>query len=75
MFEPIELTEAAAEQWDVILAGSSFSSMFFLRGLPTDLRVLVIEKDGIVSHPDQLVGASRNREDFAMDNTSGHRKT
>ena len=75
MFEPIELTEAAAEQWDVILAGSSFSSMFFLRGLPTDLRVLVIEKGGIVSHPDQLVGASRNREDFAMDNTSGHRKT
>ncbi|GGA06053.1 GMC oxidoreductase [Neptunicoccus cionae] len=58
----------------MIIAGSSFAAMFFLRGLPENLRVLVVEKGGIQLHADQLKNNIRVDEDIAVDNRSGYRK-
>ena len=37
MFQSVSLEEAAARHWDVVVAGTSFASMFFVRALPRDL--------------------------------------
>lgn len=75
MFPQMDADQAAAQNWDVVIAGSSFSAMFFLRGLPDNLRVLVIEKGPIIPHIDQVSGVPRPQENYAMENLSGHEKT
>lgn len=56
MFPQISLEEARSRNWDMVIAGSSFASMFFLYGLPRDMSVLIVERGPIVSHWDQLDG-------------------
>lgn len=46
----ISVEDAKARHWDVVIAGSSFASMFFLFGLPPDLSVLVVEKGDVRGH-------------------------
>ncbi|MBR9864978.1 MAG: GMC family oxidoreductase [Rhodobacteraceae bacterium] len=68
------LSQAKAQTWDVIIAGSSFAAMFFLRGLPENLRVLVVEKGTIQPHADQLKNNILVEEDIPVDNRSGYLK-
>ncbi len=70
MFSEIDLKSAAATQWDVVIAGSSFASMFFLLGLPRDLRVLIVEKGGIVPWERQVLNAERPAEPIRVENSS-----
>ncbi|MDF0602670.1 GMC family oxidoreductase [Psychromarinibacter sp. C21-152] len=70
MFDRITAAEAAAERWDVVIAGSSFSAMFFLRGLPRDARVLIVEKGPLIPHAVQVEERSRPQEPIALDNRS-----
>ncbi len=74
MFPAVSIDDAAARQWDMIIAGSSFSAMFFLRGLPPGLDVLVIEKGRHIPHGEQLETGFRNLEDIPQDNSSDHEK-
>ncbi|WP_172299105.1 GMC oxidoreductase [Pseudoruegeria sp. HB172150] len=75
MFATTTLADAAKVRWDVVIAGSSFSAMFFLRGLPPDSRVLIVEKGELVDHATQIEQRDdRAKDDYAMTNTSGHRK-
>lgn len=74
VFEQITANAAQDIQWDVIIAGSSFASMFFLKGLPEGLKVLVVEKGMIRDHASQLVEGEIPITDFEMVNTSGHAK-
>jgi hypothetical protein len=41
----ISVEQAASRKWDVVVAGSSFASMFFVYALPTKLDVLIVEKE------------------------------
>lgn len=68
------IDDAKKERWDVIVAGSSFASMFFLRGLPSHLRVLVLEKGQLQAHSDQLARGIQVEEDIPIENSSGHEK-
>ncbi|MEM7438084.1 MAG: GMC family oxidoreductase N-terminal domain-containing protein [Pseudomonadota bacterium] len=74
MFRNLTPAEAAAENWDVIIAGSSFSAMFFLRGLPAGLRVLILEKGPLQPHEDQVQNDFSVIEDIPVQNTSDTRK-
>jgi choline dehydrogenase-like flavoprotein len=74
MLTEIDRAQAAAEDWDVVIAGSSFAAMFFLRGLRPGLRVLVVEKGRAVPHAAQLAGDRLPREDYAQQNSSGAAK-
>lgn len=75
MLPSIELAEAAGRRWDVILAGSSFASMFFLHGLDPRLSVLVVEKGGFVPHERQLrEGQGRFAEDLRMESRAAETK-
>lgn len=74
MFETVNASQAQARHWDVIIAGSSFASMFFLYGLPKDLSVLIVEKGGIQEHWDQIENQINGLEEWPMSNTSGHEK-
>ena len=71
----ILLSSALVERWDVIIAGSSFAAMFFLKGLPKGLRVLVLEKGQVQDHADQLVRDTQGLEDIGVENSSDYRKT
>ncbi|MBM7067692.1 GMC oxidoreductase [Actibacterium sp. 188UL27-1] len=63
----ISVEQAKAEAWDVIVAGTSFSAMYFVLGLPSDLRVLMIEKGGFEDHADQVFERRiPGREDFRL---------
>lgn len=73
MFERISLKAASERSWDVILAGSSFASMFFLRGLPRGLSVLILEKGPLLTHAEQLAGA-RPREHVPQENRADRPK-
>ncbi|MBO9401198.1 GMC family oxidoreductase [Shimia sp. R9_3] len=76
MLKLIEIADAASRSWDMIIVGSSFASMFFLRALPSNLRVLIVEKGPWVSHANALdVRSHANAlETIAMDNLSAHKK-
>lgn len=74
MFERIEIQEAKATRWDVILAGSSFASMFFLKGLSPELRVLVVEKGAFLSHAAQSDIQPLSADPIRQDNASGEPK-
>ena len=49
--------------------------MFFLRELPKNLRVLVLEKGQVQPHADQLKRNIQVEEDIPVENTSGYLKT
>lgn len=70
----VSLAEASSREWDVILAGSSFASMFFGHGLPEGLNVLFVEKGIEYSHADQVANGWAVRETFVQRNTSGFQK-
>ncbi|MEC7760489.1 MAG: GMC family oxidoreductase [Pseudomonadota bacterium] len=74
MFPTLTRTEAQARHWDVVIAGTSFSAMFFLQGLPKGLSVLLVEKGPHLPHDTQIATGFRNLETVAMTNTSGHEK-
>lgn len=74
MLKTITVKEAVADQWDVIIAGSSFAAMFFLHGLPPGTRTLIVEKGAFLPHSVQVELDDRPRETYAMDNRSGRRK-
>ncbi len=74
MFQTTTAAEAARSNWDVVIAGSSFSAMFFLYGLPAGTRALIVEKGGIIPHDEQLAALDRPREDYAMQNLSDRPK-
>ncbi|WP_425051810.1 GMC oxidoreductase [Psychromarinibacter sp. S121] len=70
MFKTITAEQAAAERWDVLIAGSSFAAMFFLAGLPADARVLVVERGPVMPHADQIETLDLPRADYRLDNRS-----
>lgn len=72
----VSLDEARAETWDVALAGTGFAAMYFAQGLRgRGLRVLFIEKGGVVPHDEQLANRNENPyEAIPQDNRSGRRK-
>ncbi|KMW60588.1 Glucose-methanol-choline (GMC) oxidoreductase:NAD binding site [Candidatus Rhodobacter oscarellae] len=70
MFQTTTAEEAARASWDVVIAGSSFSAMFFLRGLPAGTRALIVEKGAIIPHEAQVAALDRPREEYPMDNRS-----
>tara|TARA_R110000868_G_scaffold167895_10_gene402432 strand:- start:2100 stop:3506 length:1407 start_codon:yes stop_codon:yes gene_type:complete len=74
MFDTVTLDQAADRTWDVIIAGSSFASMFFLRELSKSLSVLVIEKGDVIDHATQLA-KGRVEETFSQTNHSDDEKT
>ncbi len=71
----LSLEEAHAREWDVVIAGTSFSSMFFGHGLPDYLNVLFVEKGGDYPHSDQLAGGWAVREHFKQRNSSSLEKS
>lgn len=74
MLPEIDLKTAQSQNWDVIIAGSSFSAMFFLAGLPQDLSVLLLEKGRVAPHDEQVANEIPGREIFRQNNSSDHVK-
>ena len=74
MFNNITLDQAKSRTWDIVIVGSSFASMFFLRELKKSYSILVIEKGDVTSHEDQLT-RGRIEEEFSQDNFSSHEKS
>ncbi|MBL3593980.1 GMC family oxidoreductase [Rhodovulum sulfidophilum] len=74
MIEQIDLETAAATEWDVVVAGSSFAAMFFILGLPSDLSVLVVEKGAIFTWDQQVREGQRPREEIRIRNGSNQPK-
>ncbi len=74
MFQQIDLDTARGSDWDVIVAGSSFSAQFFQLGLPPELRVLIVEKGEFVSWDAQLHDGMRPKEEIRVENTSSRPK-
>lgn len=75
MLPAVSLSDAAARRWDVVIAGSSFAGMFFLRALPPGLSVLVVEKGAVQDHAALIANrALRPAEAFSQDNRSGEAK-
>ena len=52
--DSISIDQARSRKWDVVVAGSSFASMFFVYALPAKLDVLIIEKGRIRDHQDLI---------------------
>ncbi|GIX13924.1 MAG: hypothetical protein KatS3mg118_1883 [Paracoccaceae bacterium] len=73
-FPRLAARDAALHEWDAVVAGSSFSAMFFLRGLPRHWRILLVEKGPHIPHADQLASRSLPAETIAQDNRSGRPK-
>ena len=68
------IDKAQRRDWDVIVAGSSFASMFFIKYLPPSLSVLVVEKGHTQPHSDQIENGISGRESFRQINKSGAEK-
>lgn len=76
MFSEISLEDAARTRWDFIIAGSSFAGLFFMRELPAELKVLVVERGPMAPHSEQLTTRqSKWRDSIEVDNSSGLEKT
>ena len=71
----ISAEDAQNRQWDVIIAGTSFAAMFFLRALPAGLSILLVEKGRYQPHETQLQRGIDGLEDFRQINHSPHEKT
>ncbi|WP_282118810.1 GMC oxidoreductase [Ruegeria atlantica] len=70
----VSIDEASSREWDVVIAGTSFSAMFFGHGLSPDLNVLFVEKGTEYPHSDQLESGWAVREAFNQRNSSGLKK-
>ncbi len=70
----VSLDEASSRDWDIVVVGTSFASMFFGYRLPRDLNVLFVEKGEEYPHADQVTSGWAVREKFSQRNTSGVRK-
>ncbi len=70
----VSLDQAKGRTWDMIICGSSFAAMFFLRGLPRDLNVLIIEKGPLQPHERQVAEDFQGKETVTLRNSSGHEK-
>ena len=70
----LSLEAAARERWDVVIAGTSFSAMFFAHGLSPGLRVLFIEKGRHYSHDEWLGEHPSLGESFAESKASTQAK-
>jgi choline dehydrogenase-like flavoprotein len=68
--ESISIAQAASRKWDVVVAGSSFASMFFVHALPTKFDVLIVEKGRIRDHQDLLRNGEEPFEHISQTNTS-----
>lgn len=75
VFSGIDLEDAARRNWDVIICGSSFAAMFFLRGLPSGLDILILEKGSFFDHFELTENDIVPPDDIPLDNTSGIEKT
>lgn len=76
MFPFIGADAAQRRAWDIVIAGSSFASMFLLAGLPREWSILIVEKGDVVPHGKQMQSRAHGvAEHFAMTNTSGHAKS
>ncbi len=72
LFQRLTLDQAKDETWDVIIAGSSFSAMFFLLGLSPELRVLIVEKGELATHEDWVGSVRGQYRDRVEIETSAH---
>ena len=73
--QDIDFDAACAETWDFVVAGTSFSAMFFARELPAAARILLIEKGERHTHAERVAGRTQfGRETIRQRNTSGHEK-
>jgi choline dehydrogenase-like flavoprotein len=71
----ISLQEAAGRSWDVVVAGSSFSAMFFARALRDPGSVLFVEKGGMRDHATQIAeGKVADTEPFRQVGRAPHAK-
>ncbi|MEO0915759.1 MAG: GMC family oxidoreductase [Pseudomonadota bacterium] len=75
MIARIDTDAARASHWDVIVAGSSFASQFFQIGLPSNLRVLIIEKGDEVPWDAQIYQDARPVERIRVENRSDREKS
>lgn len=72
----IDAETAEKEKWDVVVVGSSFSSMFFVKGISRRLRVLIIERGSFIGHSTQLInGLDVHQHQFVQRNHTQHLKT
>lgn len=62
------------DRWDVVVAGSSFASMFFILALPRNLRILVLEKGARERHEDMRNLYDDLYEPLDIENSSGSEK-
>lgn len=74
MFEQITFAKAQDSTWDVVIAGSSFAAMFFLKGLRPELRILVVEKGAVRSHTDRLAKGEDANQQYQMLSTAAKEK-
>ncbi len=75
MFNQIEAAEARQRDWDLVIAGSSFAAMFFLKSVPTDFRVLIVEKGPFLEHYDFVDQREvHGLEDIEIESHAEHRK-
>lgn len=70
----IDIASARGRRWDVILAGSSFASMFFLKTLPAGTSVLVVEKGVEHAHSEIIAGGLPQNDRYSQDNHDTHAK-
>jgi choline dehydrogenase-like flavoprotein len=68
--DALSIDQARSRKWDVVVAGSSFASMFFVYALPTTLNVLIIEKGRIRDHQDLIRHGDEAPEKLSQTNTS-----
>lgn len=72
--ETLTLDQARERRWDVLVAGSSFAAMFFARGLPAGLSVLLVERGEWLPLADRLAGAKPQGMHVAQTNHSEREK-
>ncbi len=73
--EILQPEQALDRDWDLIIAGSSFASMFFINGLPDDLNVLIVEAGPIKPHSELTEDRRGHEHPVTMVNLSGKAKT
>ncbi|MEM7328512.1 MAG: GMC family oxidoreductase [Pseudomonadota bacterium] len=69
------LAQAQDRQWNAVLVGTSFASLFFAHNLPASWNILAIEKGSLVPHSEQLrTGHDSYLEPIQQRNRSGKDK-
>ncbi|MFQ6550861.1 GMC oxidoreductase [Aestuariibius insulae] len=72
----IEIASATSRQWDVVIAGSSFATLFFAYALrERGLQILFVERGPFIDRQTQLDRRFHDKPaPVRQDNRSGHRK-